>query len=138
LATLLIGYPTLIRLRGVFLKEVQEFLKVYQKEMNWEISNENYEEAKASLLHNYMLLTTEVSEIAEELRSIINETRNSDKEEIEIAFKHAKDKYKGNIGNEIADCFAYLVKFANYFEIDLEESFYSKMKEVKHRTNKDK
>ncbi|MFC4320472.1 MazG nucleotide pyrophosphohydrolase domain-containing protein [Litchfieldia salsa] len=119
------------------MKEVQEFLKVYQKEMNWEISNENYEEAKTSLLHNYMLLTTEVSEIAEEIRSIINETRISHPEDIEFAFKEAKDKHKENIGNEIADCFAYLIKFANYFEIDLEESFYSKMKEVQLRKNKD-
>ncbi|WP_096201857.1 MazG nucleotide pyrophosphohydrolase domain-containing protein [Bacillus sp. FJAT-45350] len=120
------------------MKEMQEFLKKYQKEMNWEIRNNNYDEAKASLLNNYMLLTTEVSEVAEEFRAIFNIVKkNSENESVEIAFMKAKEKHKENIGKEIADCFAYLVKFANYFEIDLEDSFYAKMDEVKNRVNKD-
>jgi NTP pyrophosphatase (non-canonical NTP hydrolase) len=120
------------------MKEMQDFLRKYQKEMNWEIKNGNYEEAKTSLLNNYMLLTTEISEIAEEFRALFNTTKNnSNNENEELAFLKAKEEYKENIGKEIADCFAYLVKFANYFEIDLEESFYGKMNEVKLRSNKD-
>lgn len=122
------------------MKEIQAYLKEYQKEMNWEISNENYNESKLSLLNNYMLLTTEVSEIAEEFRAIFNRTAHLVKEENmseEEAFVLAKEGYKQNIGKEIADCIAYLVKFANYLELDLEESFYEKMNEVKGRVNKD-
>ncbi|MDN4495252.1 MazG nucleotide pyrophosphohydrolase domain-containing protein [Ureibacillus aquaedulcis] len=122
------------------MREIQAFLSNFQKEMNWEISEENYKESKASILHNYMLLTTEVSEVAEEFRAIFNKTyklatvEGMDEKE---AFQMAKDLHKENIGKELSDCIAYLVKFANYLDIDLEESFYQKMNEVKLRTNKD-
>lgn len=120
------------------MKEMQEYMRKFQQEMNWEIKNGNYEEAKTSLLNNYMLLTTEISEIAEEFRAIFNSTReNSKHQEENQAFITAKEQFKDNIGKEIADCFAYLVKFANYFDIDLEESFYGKMNEVKNRQNRD-
>lgn len=118
---------------------MQEFLKGFQEEMNWEIKDKNYNEAKTSILNNYMLLTTEVSEIAEEFRSIFNTTYSLTKDNHDegTAFEYAKAEHKENIGKEIADCIAYLVKFANYFEIDLDEAFYKKMKEIKGRKNKD-
>lgn len=122
------------------MRDIQAFLSEFQKDMNWEISEENYKESKASLLHNYMLLTTEVSEVAEEFRSIFNKTYrmvNNDGLNEEDAFKIAKDLHKENIGKELSDCIAYLVKFANYLDIDLEDSFYKKMEEVKLRVNKD-
>lgn len=121
-------------------RDIQAYLSKFQKDMNWEISEENYKESKASLLHNYMLLTTEVSEVAEEFRSIFNKTYrmvNNDGLNEEDAFKIAKDLHKENIGKELSDCIAYLVKFANYLDIDLEDSFYKKMEEVKLRVNKD-
>ncbi|MDI7742702.1 MazG nucleotide pyrophosphohydrolase domain-containing protein [Lysinibacillus fusiformis] len=122
------------------MRDIQAYLSKFQKDMNWEISEENYKESKASLLHNYMLLTTEVSEVAEEFRSIFNKTYrmvNNDGLNEEDAFKIAKDLHKENIGKELSDCIAYLVKFANYLDIDLEDSFYKKMEEVKLRVNKD-
>ncbi|PLS01847.1 MazG nucleotide pyrophosphohydrolase domain-containing protein [Neobacillus cucumis] len=122
------------------MRDIQLFLKTFQKEMDWEISNENYKESKSSILNNYMLLTTEVSEVAEEFRSIFNKTIKLVKEEgysENEAFKTAKEMHKDNIGKEISDCIAYLVKFANYLDIDLEDSFYSKMEEVRTRVNKD-
>ncbi|WP_409300907.1 hypothetical protein [Peribacillus sp. SCS-155] len=120
------------------MKEIQEFLRKYQKDMNWHITDQNYEETKTSLLHNYLLLTTEIGEIAEEFRSVFNATiKNSEAEDIQHAFEIAKEAHRENIGKEIADCIAYLVKFANYFNIDMDKSFYSKMEEVKNRVNKD-
>ncbi|WP_228409568.1 MazG nucleotide pyrophosphohydrolase domain-containing protein [Radiobacillus deserti] len=53
------------------------------------------------------------------------------------AFEAAKDGGKGNIGKELADCIAYITMFANYFEVDLEDSFYQKMEEVRNRKNRD-
>lgn len=126
--------------RGVMMKEIQAFLKQFQKEMNWEITDEDYQKSKDSLLHNYLLLTTEVAEVAEEFRGIFNKVAKFVDEEnmdVEDAFKVAKDLHRENIGKELADCIAYIVKFANYFEIDLDDSFYSKMNEVKGRENKD-
>ncbi|WP_160725332.1 MazG nucleotide pyrophosphohydrolase domain-containing protein [Bacillus sp. USDA818B3_A] len=121
------------------MKEMQKFLKKYHEEMNWEINNESYETTRASLLNNYMLLTTEVAEVAEELRKAFNFTNSNilngmDESE---AFDLAKENAKDELGKELADCLAYIIKFANYFEIDLEESFYKKMDEVKNRKNKD-
>lgn len=121
------------------MKEAQAFAKQYQKEMGWSIEDGDYEKNRASLLNNYMLLTTEVAEIAEELRKAFNLTYNyvqSGMEE-EEAFRLAAETVKEDIGKEMADCLAYIMKFANFFDIDLEESFYGKMEEVKNRQNKD-
>ncbi|MGY8611359.1 hypothetical protein ACN6BA_18480 [Bacillus altitudinis] len=54
------------------MKEVQEFSRKYHQEMKWEINNDNYEMTRASLLNNNMLLTTELAEVAEELRKAFN------------------------------------------------------------------
>lgn len=107
--------------------------------MNWQIKTDDYERTKASLLNNYMLLTTEVAEIAEELRKAFNNTNTAINNGIDEdkAFEMAKASIKEDLGKELADCLAYMTKFANYFEIDLEDSFYNKMDEVKKRKNKD-
>ncbi|MEH7885763.1 hypothetical protein V7654_15795 [Bacillus sp. JJ1609] len=105
-------------------------MKEYQKEMGWEINEENYLKTRESLLNNYMLRTTEV---AEELRKVFNLTQQGvmNGMEQEEAFLRAKESAKENIGKELADCMTYLMKFYNYFDIDLEVSFYEKMAEVK-------
>ncbi len=107
--------------------------------MGWEINDESYEKSRASLLNNYMLLTTEVAEVAEELRKAFNLTASYLQNGMEEskAFERAKDQVRENIGKELSDCLAYMLKLYNYFDIDLEESFYAKMGEVKNRKNKD-
>ncbi|MFD0050962.1 hypothetical protein ACFVHQ_16755 [Actinomycetes bacterium NPDC127524] len=121
------------------MKELQAFAKQFQKEMGWDINEENYEKSRASILNNYMLLTTEVAEVAEELRKAFNQTNESihDGMDEEMAFTLARESIKADLGKELADCVAYIMKLSNYFEIDLETSFYSKMEEVKARKNKD-
>ena len=86
-----------------------------------------------------MLLTTEVAEVAEELRKAFNKTNECIRNGIdeETSFRLAKESIKEDLGKEFADCLAYIVKISNFFEIDLEKSFYSKMEEVKNRKNKD-
>ncbi|PEZ76376.1 MazG nucleotide pyrophosphohydrolase domain-containing protein [Bacillus sp. AFS017274] len=121
------------------MKNVQDFAKDFQRDMNWEIDNTGFEKTRSSLLNNYMLLTTEVAEVAEEFRKAFNMTfefKNDGIEE-EKAFKLAKEIVKEDIGKELSDCIAYILKFANFFEIDMEDSFYKKMHEIKHRKNKD-
>ncbi|MFT9599527.1 MazG nucleotide pyrophosphohydrolase domain-containing protein [Mesobacillus sp.] len=121
------------------MKELQAYTKDYQKEMGWEINSDNYAKSRESLLNNYLLLTTEVAEVAEELRKTFNLTQSKVQEGMEEdeAFLIAKESIKQDIGKELADCLAYLLKFYNYFDIDLEESFYEKMLEVRVRKNKD-
>ncbi|MEW8972257.1 MazG nucleotide pyrophosphohydrolase domain-containing protein [Mesobacillus jeotgali] len=121
------------------MKELQAYTKDYQKEMGWEINKESYTKSRESLLNNYLLLTTEVAEVAEELRNAFNLTQMKVMEGLgeEEAFAAAKESIKQDMGKELADCLAYLLKFYNYFDIDLEESFYEKMQEVRCRKNKD-
>lgn len=121
------------------MKEMQAFAEQFQKEMGWEINNESYERSRASLLNNYLLLTTEVAEVAEELRKAFNNTNRLVQEGMDEAeaFVQSKEQVKDNIGKELADCLAYMLKLYNYFGIDAEESFYGKMEEVKNRKNKD-
>lgn len=121
------------------MKEMQKFTKEFQQGMGWDINRESYSETRTSLLGNYMLLTTEVAEVAEELRKAFNRTRHLVDEGMEegAAFQLASEEIKEDIGKELADCLAYMLKFANFFEIDLAESFYAKMEEVKNRKNRD-
>jgi NTP pyrophosphatase (non-canonical NTP hydrolase) len=107
--------------------------------MGWEISEESYAESRDSLLNNYMLLTTEVAEVAEELRKAFNLTASyvGNGMDEDQAFELAKHQIKENVGKELSDCLAYMLKFYNYFGIDVENSFYAKMEEVKNRKNKD-
>ncbi|WP_077622522.1 MazG-like family protein [Sediminibacillus massiliensis] len=121
------------------MKNLQTFAQEFQKEMGWEISTASYQDTRASLLNNYMLLTTEVAEVAEELRKSFNQTNRAIGEGMDEseAFEKAKAMIKEDLGKEFADCIAYITKLANYFEVDLEASFYAKMEEVKNRSNKD-
>ncbi|WP_079509170.1 MazG nucleotide pyrophosphohydrolase domain-containing protein [Mesobacillus jeotgali] len=121
------------------MKELQIYAKEYQKDMGWEISSEDYSKSRASLLNNYLLLTTEVAEVAEELIKAFNLTQGLVQEGLneEAAFSMARESIKQDIGKELSDCLAYLLKFYNYFDIDLEDSFYAKMEEVRVRKNKD-
>ncbi|MRG87133.1 MazG nucleotide pyrophosphohydrolase domain-containing protein [Salinibacillus xinjiangensis] len=121
------------------MKEMQKYAKQLVKDMNWEIDDANFESSRTSLLNNYMLLTTEVGEVAEELRRLFNityqEMKNGTNEQ--EAFRHGVETVQKDLGKEMVDCLAYLMKMANFFEIDLEEAYYEKMAEVKKRENKD-
>lgn len=121
------------------MKELQAFSREYQKEMQWEIKKDTYSVSRESLLNNYMLLTTEMAEVAEELRKVFNITnyniqKGMDENE---AFSIGKKEIKEDLGKELADCLAYILKIANFFDIELEDSFYLKMEGVKNRKNKD-
>lgn len=122
------------------MRELQKFTKNYQRELDWHINDEDFQHSKESLLHNYMLLTTEVAEVAEEFRKAFNmvykETENGMNPD--EAFAQAKLLIQKDVGKELADCIAYICKFANFFEIDLEKTYYEKMEEVKHRSNKNR
>ena len=121
------------------MKELQAFTKKYQQEMGFSINSDSFSESRASLLNSYMLLTTEVAEVAEELRKAFNLTKRYVDEGMDEgeAFGLASQMVKEDIGKELADCLAYMIKFANFFEIEMEDSFYAKMEEVKNRKNKD-
>ncbi|PLR85739.1 hypothetical protein [Bacillus sp. V33-4] len=117
------------------MRELQEFTKIYQKELNYHIKDDSYPRSKESLLMNQMLLTTEVSEVSELLRELFTLTEKNLQEgygELE-AFSIAKKQISNELGKEISDCLAYLIKLSNFFERDIEKDFYNKMEEVRMR-----
>lgn len=117
------------------MKELQNFSKEFQKELNWQIKSETYKRSKESILINHMLLTTEISEIAELFRKLFEQTEfriNNGESELDV-FEEVKKSVSEDLGREISDCIAYLCKFANYFERDIERDFYEKMELIKER-----
>ncbi|MBY6036526.1 hypothetical protein KUV80_07675 [Fictibacillus nanhaiensis] len=117
------------------MNEIHKVLKQFQKEKCWEISDENAVKSTESLLLNHMLLTTEIAEIAEELRKLMNRTYEMTEEGVgkEQAFFIAKQEVSEDIGKEIADSIAYLCKFATFFERDIEEDIRNKLEEINNR-----
>ncbi|KZE69347.1 hypothetical protein AWM68_03520 [Fictibacillus phosphorivorans] len=117
------------------MKNTQKELEQFQLRKNWEISQESPDKSTESLLLNHMLLTTEIAEIAEELRKMLNRAYSLNKDGVgqEDAFIMAKHEVAEDIGKEIADSIAYLSKFATFFERDMEEDIRNKLDEIDKR-----
>ncbi|MFG6494536.1 hypothetical protein P8610_04205 [Fictibacillus sp. UD] len=114
---------------------IQKELEKFQLRKGWEISQECADKSRESLLLNHMLLTTEIAEIAEELRKMLNTVYSlvEDGVEKEEAFVRAKHEIAEDIGKEIADSIAYLSKFATFFERDMEKDIRNKLAEIDKR-----
>jgi NTP pyrophosphatase (non-canonical NTP hydrolase) len=83
------------------------------------------------LLLNMVLLTAEVGEVAEVLRKIRRRVRQAQREpdppEEQAVMEVAFSEYHEDLGQELADCIAYIFKLANYTGIDLQEAYIKKM-----------
>jgi NTP pyrophosphatase (non-canonical NTP hydrolase) len=79
------------------------------------------------LFLNMMLLSGEVGEVAQVLKQVhfmIDPSRN----EGEIKpLAEALAEQRHNLGQELADCLAYIFKLANYTGVDLEKAYLEKM-----------
>jgi NTP pyrophosphatase (non-canonical NTP hydrolase) len=80
-----------------------------------------------------ILLTGEVGEVAQVIKKIwwrasLLESESGD------AMQTAINEYKGDLGDELADCLAYIFKLANNTGIDLEQAYLAKMERNLHRT----
>lgn len=90
---------------------------------------------RKDLLLNMVLLTGEVGEAANELKKIVWRASIL-KEEMgqEAAQAAAEAEYREALGQELADCLAYLFKIANNAGIDLEAAYLAKMAKNVERT----
>ncbi|MCC6603314.1 MAG: deoxynucleoside kinase [Anaerolineae bacterium] len=81
------------------------------------------------LFFNYILLTEEVGEVASRLIKIWGQTKRliGDGRSPAEAHQLALDKYRPKLRGELADLLAYVIKLANYAEIDLEKAYLEKM-----------
>ncbi|MBN3554789.1 hypothetical protein JYA63_10970 [Fictibacillus nanhaiensis] len=118
------------------MKRIHKELEEFQLQKGWEISQESAEKSTESLLLNHLLLTTEIAEIAEELRRMLNRAYDMKEEGVEgeRAFQLAKEEVAEDIGKEIADSIAYLFKFATFFQRDIEGDIKNKLNEINART----
>ena len=66
---------------------------------------------------NIAYLSGEIGELVSTLR-VLRKAKDSS-EEVDV---------RVNIGDEFADCLAYVVKLANYLEVDLHKAYVNKMK----------
>lgn len=93
------------------LKDCQEFHKWLDAEKGF----------SSDLPLNVMLLVEEVGEVAKEIRRLHYADRNPSLfERAQMAREHLRE--------ELADCLAYIVKLANYTDIDLEQAYVEKMR----------
>jgi NTP pyrophosphatase (non-canonical NTP hydrolase) len=84
---------------------------------------------------NMMLLSGEIGEVAQELKKVhfmVSPDRNKQGEAIPL--EEALKIQRENIGQELADCLAYIFKLANYTGVDLQEAYLKKMRKNIDRT----
>ncbi|HZR40880.1 MAG TPA: MazG-like family protein [Ktedonobacteraceae bacterium] len=86
------------------------------------------------LFLNMMLLSGEVGEVAQVLKQVhfmIEPRRNG--QEVKTR-EEALAEHRENLGQELADCLAYIFKLANYTGVDLQEAYLKKMAKNIDRT----
>ena len=87
------------------------------------------------ILFNMVLLSGEVGEVAQVLKKIRRQANLLRQEqESGEAMSAALWQYREELGQELADCLAYIFKLANYAGIDLQEAYIDKMAENVNRT----
>jgi deoxyguanosine kinase len=88
---------------------------------------------------NYLCLSEEMGELGSEFaKTWLVETRLiTEGEQPGEARQRALDQNREALKSELADCMAYLLKLANYAEIDLESAYLSKMEQNQIRSWRD-
>jgi NTP pyrophosphatase (non-canonical NTP hydrolase) len=83
---------------------------------------------------NMTLLSGEVGEVAQVLKQVymmIDPHHSNDKTK---TLSEALIEHQENMGQELADCLAYILKLANYTGVDLQEAYLKKMEKNIDRT----
>ena len=88
--------------------DVQEFHRFLDKQKGF----------SPDMFLNVALLVEELGEVVKETRALLWDSDLSD---------HDREQVRGRIGEELADCLAYLAKLANYAGADLEAAYLTKM-----------
>ena len=81
---------------------------------------------------NMMLLSGEIGEVAQVLKKVHFLMSRNDGEAVKL--EDALAAYRDNIGQELADCLAYILKIANYTGVDLQQAYVKKMERNTERT----
>lgn len=83
---------------------------------------------------NMVLLSGEVGEVAQVLKRVhhMQDPQRNDGETKTL--EEALDIHREDIGQELADCLAYIFKLANYTGVDLQRAYLEKMEKNLERT----
>ena len=81
---------------------------------------------------NMMLLSGEVGELAQVIKKVHFMMSRNDGESVTL--EDALAAYRESIGQELADCLAYVFKIANYTGVDLQKAYVEKMEQNLDRT----
>jgi NTP pyrophosphatase (non-canonical NTP hydrolase) len=83
---------------------------------------------------NMVLLSGEVGEVAQVLKRVhhMQDPQLNDGETKTL--EEALDTHREDIGQELADCLAYIFKLANYTGVDLQQAYLAKMEKNLERT----
>ena len=85
---------------------------------------------------NYLCLSEEMGELGHEIARLWQEqnTLSSQGQPAAQSLQTALDQHRRSIAAELADCMAYLLKLANYTNVDLENAYLTKMQTNRQRT----
>lgn len=91
------------------------------------------------LYFNYLCLSEEMGELGSEFAKtwLVETSLIAEGKEPGTARQHALNQRREALRSELADCMAYLLKLANYAEIDLESAYLSKMAQNRARSWRD-
>lgn len=102
----------------------------FQEFHRWFDAQKGFDE---DLSHLMILLTGEVGEVAQVLKRILWRASLLEAPATE-AMGTAVAEYKGSLGDELADCMAYIFKLANNSGIDIHQAYVGKMERNLGRT----
>ncbi len=87
------------------------------------------------LFFNMVLLSGEIGEVAQELKKVhYMVSPDGNEGDKAVPLEVALQEQHENIGQELADCLAYIFKLANYTGINLQDAYLQKMRKNLDRT----
>jgi NTP pyrophosphatase (non-canonical NTP hydrolase) len=110
------------------MRTLQDFQAFHQ----WLDQKNNF---NRDIFFNMVLLFGEVGELAQVLKKVHWMTeRERNEGEAATTLEDALAEHRESLGQELADCLAYVFKMANYTGVDLQEAYLKKMAENVERT----
>ncbi|GCE49395.1 NTP pyrophosphatase (non-canonical NTP hydrolase) [Thermosporothrix hazakensis] len=106
------------------INDFQEFHRWLDKKNNF----------NTDIFLNLTLLSGEVGEVAQVLKNVYSMTDPARNEDEIVSLDEALKIHREDLGQELADCLAYIFKLANYTGVDLQQAYIDKMEKNVHRT----
>ncbi|GHO55237.1 MazG nucleotide pyrophosphohydrolase domain-containing protein [Ktedonobacter robiniae] len=83
---------------------------------------------------NMTMLSGEIGEVAQVLKQVYFMIDPAHTDQEVKTLEEALTIHRENLGQELADCLAYIFKLANYTGVDLQQAYLEKMAKNLHRT----